>query len=135
MLLAAVGFRPPSACPAGSDCQGNKAEEPKLARYMPVPDGDGDDLDRLEEDWNNRLTYPTGIFNPGWVRAAAAQDAAIARNVPAGVQTLDFANSKSPLTLDPTNFTALGPQPMRMTGCSGCFNYQHDPGPRERHRD
>ena len=28
-----------------------------------------------------------------------------------------------PLALDPNRFTALGPQPLRMTGCSGCYNY------------
>ncbi|MEO5720885.1 MAG: dockerin type I domain-containing protein [Chthoniobacterales bacterium] len=118
VLLAAVSLRPPQAQP----------ETVKQDRYMPVPDGDRDNLNRMEEEWNNRLTYPTGIFNPAWVRAAAAQDAAIARSVPAGEHSLDLANSKSPLTLDPTNFTALGPKPLRMTGCSGCFNYQTTQG-------
>src|SRR6202158_5537896 len=28
-----------------------------------------------------------------------------------------------PLALYPSRFTALGPQPLRMTGCSGCYNY------------
>src|SRR5206468_12594874 len=28
-----------------------------------------------------------------------------------------------PVPLVPTAFTALGPQPERMTGCSGCFDY------------
>ena len=41
--------------------------------------------------------------------------------VPAGQHLkLNFAN---PHALSTTNFTALGPQPLRMTGCSGCFNY------------
>ncbi len=95
---------------------------------MPVPGEKAEDLNAIEEDWNNRLTYPTGVFDPAWVRAAATQDASIANSVPAGGQTIDFARSKSPLVLDPTNFTALGPQPMRMTGCSGCFNYQMTQG-------
>src|SRR5260370_41339763 len=43
------------------------------------------------------------------------------RGVPAGpYPKLNLAN---PLALSTTNFTALGPQPARMTGCSGCFNY------------
>src|SRR5438093_8290758 len=41
--------------------------------------------------------------------------------VPAGQHLkLDLAN---PLALSTTNFTALGPQPMRMTGCFNCFDY------------
>src|SRR5207253_6973612 len=35
-------------------------------------------------------------------------------------QKLSHAN---PLSLTSTGFTALGPQPERMTGCSGCFDY------------
>src|SRR5690348_6493393 len=48
------------------------------AGYMPVgyggPGSEAAELARLEADWNNRVTYPTGKFNPAWVRAAAAQD-------------------------------------------------------------
>ena len=51
---------------------------------MPVPGGEVDDLDSMEVDWHNRLTYPTGRFDPAWVRQAAVQDAAIAREIPAG---------------------------------------------------
>ena len=47
----------------------------RLERYMPIPGGDADDLDRMEIDWHNRLTYPTGRFDPAWVRKAAFQDA------------------------------------------------------------
>src|SRR5438105_12831259 len=32
-------------------------------------------------------------------------------------------NPASPLPLTPAAFTALGPQPERMTGCFGCYNY------------
>ena len=41
--------------------------------------------------------------------------------VPAG-QHLKL-NLADPNALSTTNFTALGPQPERMTGCSGCFDY------------
>src|ERR1700682_1850552 len=95
---------------------------PRVERYMPVPGGEPDDLDRIEAEWNNRLTYPTGRFDPAWVRLAAAANARIARSVPFGAQTnLRLGNSAT--TLDPTSFTSLGPRPLRMTGCSGCYNY------------
>ena len=45
---------------------------------MPVRGGEPDDLNRMEEEWNNRLTYPTGIFNPAWLRLAHQRlDAAV----------------------------------------------------------
>ena len=90
---------------------------------MPVPGGTADDLNRLEEEWNNRLTYPTGVFNPDWVRSAAIQDAAMRRAIPAGLPLESLNQTSSPLVLSPTGFTALGPAPLNMNGCSGCFNY------------
>src|SRR5436309_1001930 len=95
------------------------------ARYMPVPGArlqeEAIGLAQLEQYWHDRLTYPTGRFDPAWVRAAATQHARMASGVPAGAYSkLNLAN---PLPLTPTAFTALGPQPERMTGCSGCFDY------------
>src|SRR5215471_18328777 len=63
-------------------------QEPE--RYMPVP-GVGSQteaarLAQLEQYWHDRLTFPTGRFNPAWVRAAAAQHARMATGVPAGLQ-------------------------------------------------
>src|SRR4030095_4006336 len=53
------------------------------ARYMPVPggnlQGEAARLAELELYWQNRLTYPTGRFDPAWVRRRGAQDA---RNAP-----------------------------------------------------
>src|SRR5438105_2690193 len=94
-------------------------------RYMPVPGGEPDDLNRLEAQWNDRLTYPTGRFDPAWVRQAAAADNLVARNVPFGAGTLNLRMSAATGTqaLDPINFTSLGPQPLRMTGCSACYDY------------
>ena len=78
-------------------------------------------LQNWNRSWHNRLTFPTGRFDPAWLRAAAAQHARMATGVPAGQHLkLDLAN---PNALSTTNFTALGPQPERMTGCSGCFDY------------
>ena len=95
---------------------------------MPVPggnlQGEAAGLAQLEQYWHDRLTYPTGRFDPAWVRAAAAQHARMATGVPAGQHLkLNLAN---PNALSTTNFTALGPQPERMTGCSGCYRLHHD---------
>src|SRR5436190_4767468 len=107
----------------GSRPGATNAERP--APYMPVPGGrvetEGADLGRLEQFWNDRLTYPTGRFDPAWVRAAAIQHARMAVGVPAGMPAV--LNPFSPLAFSTTSFTALGPQPEQMTGCSGCFNY------------
>ena len=94
-------------------------------RYMPAPgigsQEEGARLAQLEQYWHDRLTYPTGRFDPAWLRVAAAQHARMARGVPAGQHLkLDLAN---PNALSTSNFTALGPQPLRMTGCSQCFDY------------
>ena len=93
--------------------------------YMPAPgnrpETEAADLGRLERFWNDRLTYPTGRFDPGWLRAAAAQHARLPMGVPAGVPAV--LNPLSPLGLSTTSFIGLGPQPERMTGCSGCFDY------------
>src|SRR5207253_6998219 len=52
---------------------------PQPARYMPVPDGnlqgEAARLAEVERYWQNRLTYPTGRFDPTRVRVAAAHDA------------------------------------------------------------
>jgi hypothetical protein len=85
------------------------------------PETEAADLGRLELFWNDRLTYPTGRFDPRWLRAAAAQHARLPVGLPAGVPAV--LNALSPLRFSTTNFTALGPQPERMTGCSGCFDY------------
>ena len=100
------------------------------ARYMPVPGANVQDeatgLAQLEQYWNDRVTYPTGRFNPAWVRAAAAQHARMPSSVPFGQHLkLNIAN---PNALSTTSFTALGPQPERMTGCSGCFDYTKTEG-------
>ena len=64
-------------------------------RYMPVAGEKGEDLGRLEEEWHNRLTYPTGEFNPLWLRAAAIQDSVVQSAVPLGIplRKLNLANA------------------------------------------
>jgi hypothetical protein len=100
----------------------------ELQRTMPVPGGKADDLDRMEAEWNNRLTYPTGLFDPHWLRLAAVKDSLIARGVPAGVPLSKSALEANPLALSTNGFTALGPAPLQMTGCSGCYNYTKTEG-------
>ena len=108
---------------AGKDGALRRPSQPE--RYMPVPGGDLRDesasLGQLEQYWRDRVTFPTGRFDPAWLRAAAAQHARMATGVPAG-QHLKLSRA-NPNTLSTTNFTALGPQPERMTGCSGCYDY------------
>jgi hypothetical protein len=61
-------------------------ERTEPPRYMPVPtDGPQEEtaaLSRLEQFWFDRLTFPTGHFNPAWVRAAAAQHDRMPTGVP-----------------------------------------------------
>ncbi len=73
--------------------------------------------------WHDRLTYPTGRFNPEWLREAVRQDSQVERGVPEGRQIAADKLQNSPFTLDPNSFTALGPKPERMTGCAGCYDY------------
>jgi hypothetical protein len=99
------------------------ADQP--SRYMPVPGRNRREepagLAQLEQFWFDRLTFPTGRFNPAWVRAAAREHRRMPRGVPFGHGTnLNLAN---PDALSTASFTALGPQPERMTGCFNCFNY------------
>ena len=58
---------------AGKEAAVPSASEPE--RYMPVPgagsQSEADGLAQLEQYWHDRLTYPTGRFDPAWVRAAA----------------------------------------------------------------
>jgi hypothetical protein len=92
---------------------------------------DGARLLQLEGFWHDRLTQPTGKFNPAWVRKAADDDKKVTRGTPKGkkkghgglpVGAL-ASRPVGALVLNDTAFTPLGPQPERMTGCSGCFNY------------
>ena len=104
--------------PSRTGVPAGRSDQP--ARYMPVPGAntreEATGLARLEQYWNDRLTFPTGRFNPAWVRAAASQHARMPSGVPFGQRIkLNLAN---PNALSTTSFTALGPQPERMTGCS-----------------
>ena len=86
---------------------------PSAAPHYLPPGGEvgkGEQFAAMDTYWNDRLTYPTGHFNPAWLRAAKRQDARIAS------RRLGDAP-------DLATWTALGPQPERMTGCTGCYDY------------
>jgi hypothetical protein len=97
-----------------------------------------------ETYWNHRVTYPTGKFNPAWLRSAAKQDKAVHRGLPKGKRRGQNKNNDSTVTSQAlinsltnlsspssfaalfqssTDFIPLGPAPEKMTGCSGCFDY------------
>jgi hypothetical protein len=94
------------------------------------PESDGSRLIQLESYWFDRLTFPTGKFNPGWVRNAAEQDKNVPRGNPKGKKKGNLSRvaaslngNKSILSLSNAGFTSLGPQPEKMSGCNGCFDY------------
>ena len=116
LLLATFAV---TGIPAAFD--GHRAGE--QLRDMPIPGGKTDDLNRMEVEWNNRLTYPTGRFDPAWLRAAATQDARMQRSIPLGQAAPNLKRSNSPLALNPNAFVSLGPQPLRATGCFSCFDF------------
>lgn len=63
--------------------------------------------------WATRYTYPTFYFDQNWLVEAAEQD----RYVPYGTPSGEYRqNGESLLTLDPNNFTFLGPQPLQQNG-------------------
>src|SRR2546421_6399397 len=124
ICLAKFSFAPPQT----TNGKPERGDVDRSGRYMPVPGGTADDLNRMEEEWNNRLTYPTGLFNPAWVRQAAVEDSLINRAIPSGVPSKNLNQTNTPLVLNPSGFTALGPAPLQMTGCSGCFNYTKTEG-------
>src|SRR6476620_7341498 len=80
---------------AGRDVAVRPASEPE--RYMPVPgsmpESEAAGLAELEQYWHDRLTFPTGRFDPAWVQAAADQHARMTSGVPAGQHLkLNLAN-------------------------------------------
>jgi hypothetical protein len=121
VALSLFSFKLPSANPKVSN-----READRRPHYMPVAGEKGEDLDRMEQQWNDRLTYPTGTFNPLWLQLAAAQDKLIQSALPLGLPSALKAHG--PLALTSSGFTALGPAPLQMTGCSGCYNYTKTEG-------
>jgi hypothetical protein len=99
-------------------------------RYLAEPAGSTDDegalLLAMGDYYATRYTYPTFQFDQRWLLRAAAQDALVPAGVPAG--EVIYEQGLSPLTLDPNQFTSLGPQPLQSDNCFNCFNYGHVAG-------
>jgi hypothetical protein len=55
-------------------------------------------------------------------------DSLIASATPKGIPLKNLNLPGSPLALSPSGFTALGPAPLQMTGCSGCYDYTKTEG-------
>ncbi len=64
--------------------------------------------------WAQRASYPTGDFQPMWLVEAAVAEKSIRAAVPQGDKTYR-RSPVSPLALDPTQFTSLGPKPLNDT--------------------
>src|ERR1700730_15793135 len=142
--LAVVALKSSGSSPDQPAADERMRDMPTLGES---PQNEHRDLERLEQFWNDRLTYPTGKFDPAWVRAAAAQHFRMQSAVPAGsferlknpapisrlttvagprkgtTSVMEMLMKPFPLALSTSGFTALGPSPEQMTGCTGCFNY------------
>ena len=101
-LAAAALFT--SACqtsPSRSFAAGERREHEENEKAAP-PQGDY---------WAQRASYPTGDFQPLWLAESAVEEQKILAAVPAGEKRY-YRSSVSPLALDPTRFTSLGPKPL-----------------------
>src|SRR4051794_33187036 len=89
------------------------------------PGQESQNLVSMDAYWQTRITYPTGHFDRKWIDAAAAQDRLnIRAGVPAGQVTYNRGNALSPLSLDPTRWTSIGPQPQESDTCQApCFAF------------
>lgn len=75
--------------PQGPNQSSVSSEVPdERLHYMPVPGRNTREeaagLAQLEQFWFDRLTFPTGRFNPAWVRKAAAQHSRMRKGKPFG---------------------------------------------------
>lgn len=102
--------------PSRVHIQGNILGSDGTGLYGPAPGAgvelEAEGLEEMARYWHERVTYPTGRFDPAWINQAEAQDRLVQRDVPAGNVIYNRSESHSPLTLDPTRFTSLGPAPL-----------------------
>ena len=129
VLLIALAVRTPSiTTPAPElrrtvNVESGESTELYLAERDTGQNGESDELMAIGDYWYHRVSYPTGQFNPAWVREAAAQDSQVERAVPAGEVIYGKGQSDSPLALNANRFTSLGPQPLQSNGCLSCYSY------------
>jgi hypothetical protein len=95
-------------------------------RYLAEPANqvmeEGELLLAIGDYWAHRVSYPTGNYSSLWLLDAAEQDKRVERKAPAG-RVVYQKRAEAPLTLEPTQFTSLGPMPLESDGCFNCFNY------------
>jgi len=120
--MFSLGGMPRFSAPA------READEAK-EKYMPVPGGEADDLARMEEEWNNRLTYPTGRFNPAWVRQQRSGRTDKHR-IPLGIPATNLKREKARLLQgqqqQPDSTQPVSPRSDRSAANDrllGCFDY------------
>ena len=117
---------------AGSAALHNRNSVPRYAATPEGENGEAEGLSRLEAYWNDRLTYPTGNYNPAWLQHAEAQAERIPSRVPKGIYpssprgvfaAASASRSAALASFDTKAAISLGPKPERMTGCGNCFDY------------
>ena len=129
VLLIAFAVRTPGiTAPAPElrravNVESGESTEMYLAERDTGQNGESDELMAIGDYWYHRVSYPTGQFNPAWVREAAAQDSQVERAVPAGEVIYGKNQNESPLALNANRFTSLGPQPLQSNGCLSCYSY------------
>lgn len=123
LTLGAAAAMRPRAAETVRPFAGNEFTQAVAA--LPAPEWmeeEGGEAEPADGDYFAlRATYPTGRFEPRWVRTAAARHRAMPKGVPAGRK--DYVGGESPLQLDPNGFTSLGPQPLQTDGCQSCFSF------------
>jgi hypothetical protein len=78
LVLTVVAFQLPAERSRRADIQ---RDLPTLGED---PQREAADLSLLEQYWSDRVTYPTGNFDPAWMRQAANQDALVLRGSQSG---------------------------------------------------
>ena len=132
MLIAVLPSSMPGQAPATSQAPSSfNAIAPDVdqsrERFLPEPGEDESqesaNLLAMGDYFYHRLSYPTGQFDSRWYLEAKAQDDRVERGVPAGEVTYNRSATQSPLALNSSRFTSLGPAPLQMNGCIGCSAY------------
>lgn len=87
LFVAAICLAKFSLAPLGIANGEHERGERDHLHYMPVAveRGEADQVNHIEEEWNDRLTYPTGIFDPAWLRNAADVDRLISSAIWSGI--------------------------------------------------
>ncbi len=94
-----------------------------VAAVANLPPADAQTIPGNGDFWAVRAAYPTGRFEPTWLRDAAVADRDIRRGIPAGRVPKRSVDAQRAINLPDDQFTALGPQPLQTDGCQSCFSF------------